>query len=129
MHYAIAAFLAIHGIAHVVGFVVPWRLAKLKEMPYSTRLLGGNLDVGDAGIRFVGLLWLIAALVYFVVACSIALLSPWWITGLLGATVFSLLLCVLGWPHSRIGLVIDVGILAVYVTFWILGWSLLPSLG
>ncbi|MBW2180913.1 MAG: ABC transporter permease, partial [Deltaproteobacteria bacterium] len=39
--YAIAALVAIHGCVHLVGFVVPWRLAELKEMPYSTQVFGG----------------------------------------------------------------------------------------
>lgn len=100
MHYAVAVFVAIHGIAHVVGFVVPWRLADLKGMPYSTRVLGDRIEVGDAGIRVVGLLWLLAGLANITVAGAIAFMSPWWLTGLLGATVFSFLLCVLGWPPT-----------------------------
>lgn len=129
MHYVVAAFIAIHGLAHLVGFVVPWRLAKLEEMPYSTLLFGGKLDVGDTGIRFVGLLWLVAALSYFATAGAISFLALWWLTALFVVTVFSLLLCIVGWPHSRIGLFIDVGILAVFAVGRILGWSPQISIG
>ncbi len=129
MHYAIAVFIAIHGFAHLVGFVVPWRLAELAEMPYSTLLFGGKLDVGDTGIRFVGLLWLVVALGYFATAGAIAFLLLWWLAALFVVTVFSLLLCIVGWPHSKIGLFLDVGILAVFAIGWILGWSPQISIG
>jgi len=121
MHYAIAALMALHGFAHIVGFVVPWRLAELEEMPYSTLLFGGRVDVGNTGIRFVGLLWLVAALGYFGTAGAIAFLLPWWLAAVLVVTVFSLLLCILGWPHSKIGLFVDVGILTVIAISWIHG--------
>lgn len=40
-----------HGLVHLLGFVVPWQLATLEEMPYKTTLLAGTLDVGAVGIR------------------------------------------------------------------------------
>jgi hypothetical protein len=129
MNYIIAILVAIHGFVHLVGFVVAWRLAELKEMPYSTRVFGGKLDVGDTGVRFVGLLWLIAALGYFAAAGAILFLTLWWLTALFVVTLFSLLLCIAGWPHSKIGLFIDIGILAVFATGWILGWSPILSIG
>ena len=128
MHYLVAAIVAIHGLAHLVGFVVPWRLAQLEEMPYSTTLLAGKLDVGAKGIRLVGLLWLLAALGYLGTAVAIACLSPWWLVAIFSVTAFSLLLCVLGWPHSKIGLIVDVGILAIFAVGRILGWSSILSL-
>jgi len=127
--YAIAALVAIHGCVHLVGFVVPWRLAELKEMPYSTQVFGGKLNVGDKGVRFVGLLWLLAALGYFATAGAIWFLPLWWLTGLFVVTLFSLLICIVGWPHSKIGLFIDIGILAVFALGWILGWSPMLSIG
>lgn len=129
MNYAIATFIAIHGFAHLVGFVVPWRLRELEEMPYSTLIFGGRFDVGETGIRFVGLLWLAAALGYFATAGAIFFLSVWWMTALFGVTVFSLFLCIAGWPHSKIGLFIDAGILGVFAIGKILGWSPLISIG
>jgi hypothetical protein len=92
MRFAFAFFLLIHGIAHLPGFVVPWRLATLTEMPYKTTLLNGAVDAGPVGARVIGLLWLLAGL---------------------GVLVLSLALCVLGWPDSGMGLVINLGLLAI----------------
>jgi hypothetical protein len=36
MQIVLAVFLFAHGFVHLVGFVVPWRIANLKEMPYKT---------------------------------------------------------------------------------------------
>jgi len=45
---------------------------------YKTTLLSGNLDMGDAGIRMVGLLWLLAAVGFVVAGVAIFSLQPWW---------------------------------------------------
>src|SRR5688500_16987409 len=62
MRFAFAFFLLIHGIAHLPGFVVPWRLATLTEMPYKTTLFNGAVNAGPVGARVIGLLWLLAGL-------------------------------------------------------------------
>ena len=77
MRYAIAAFLLAHGIAHVPGFAVPWRLLSSPETPYSTMMLSGRWDVGDVGIRIVGLCWLIVGLAFAAAAIGYATHSPW----------------------------------------------------
>src|SRR5881296_4556674 len=78
MRIVVAALLIIHGVAHLPGFVVSWRLAAPREMPYKTTLFAGLVNVGDAGIRVVGMLWLMAALALG--ACGIVVLvrAPWW---------------------------------------------------
>jgi hypothetical protein len=124
MRYFIAAVFAVHGFAHLVGFVVPWRLAELDEMPYSTRLFNDRLDVGDTGIRIVGLLWLAAALGYFIAAGAVAMTVPWWLPATLAATIFSLVLCVVGLPHSKLGLVIDLAVLVILATGWTAGFHI-----
>ena len=65
MRFIIAMVLFVHGFAHTVGFVVPWKIASLDEAPYKTTLLRGTIDVGHWGIRVVGTLWLLAALAFF----------------------------------------------------------------
>ena len=65
MRVALAALLIVHGVAHLVGFVVPWKLVSTVEMPYRTTILGGMADVGDVGARTLGVIWLMAAIVAF----------------------------------------------------------------
>jgi hypothetical protein len=113
MRFAFAFFVLIHGIAHLPGFVVPWRLASLSEMPYKTTLLNGAVDAGPVGARVVGLLWLLAGL--GCVATAVAALRgiPGWPAFALGVLGLSLVLCVLNWPDSSMGLVINLGLLAI----------------
>jgi hypothetical protein len=61
MRFALAALLMAHGVAHLVGFVVPWRLVASQEVAYRTTILASAIDVGDAGIRMLGIVWLLAA--------------------------------------------------------------------
>ena len=111
LHRAIAAFLAAHGIAHLLGFLSAWRLGEFPDVPYSTWILNGSVDVGDAGIRLVGLLWLAAAAA-FVGAAALAW-RPATIAGPVTAIAAagSLLVCTLGLPAAVVGVVIDVAIL------------------
>jgi hypothetical protein len=111
-----------HGLVHLLGFVVPWRLATLEEMPYKTTLLSGNLDVGATGIRVVGLLWLLAAIGFVVAGIAVLTVRPWWGTVTLWVTLFSLVLCILGWPDSRFGLLVNLLILAYLFFGGRAGW-------
>jgi hypothetical protein len=54
-------------MAHLPGFLVPWRLAAPAGMPYTTTVLGGTADLGSVGIRIVSFLWLLAALAFVVI--------------------------------------------------------------
>ena len=113
MRFLLAAILGAHGVAHLVGFVSSWRLMTLPEMPYKTTTLGGRLDLGDVGVRMLGGLWLLAALAFF--GCAVAFASEVRVAARLTilACVASLVLCAAEWPASRIGLAVNLALLAV----------------
>lgn len=112
MRYALALLFVAHGVAHLPGFLTSWRLASLEGMAYKTTLLAGSVDVGDVGIRIVGVLWLLVAMGFIASGIGTALGVAGW--GTLTAVVasFSLVLSVLEWPEARIGLVVNLVILA-----------------
>ena len=122
MRYVLAVLLFIHGFAHLVGFVVPWKLAKLDEMPYKTTLLGGRWDVGDSGIRGMGVLWLLMALAFFTLAGTLGLTGIVLEDQLLAFSFVSAILCVLGWPDSKLGLVANALIVGLYFLSRSQGW-------
>lgn len=109
MRIALAFFLVLHGIAHLPGLAVSWRLMKSPELPYSTRVLG--LDVGDGGMRVMGLLWLLAAAGFWASAAAAGTGRPGWAPALLATAAASLLLCAVNLPAARIGLAVDAAIL------------------
>jgi hypothetical protein len=82
-------------------------------MPYKTTLLNGAVDAGPVGARVIGLLWLLAGL--GCVASAVAALRgiPGWPPFALGVVGLSLALSVLGWPDSSMGLVVNLGLLAI----------------
>jgi hypothetical protein len=121
MRFVIAALFVIHGIAHLVGFVVPWRIATLEDTPYKTTILNGRVDVGGTGIRAIGLLWLVGALAYMVCAVAVTLQLQWWFWLAAVATLVSFDLTVLGWPESKIGVAVNGLIVAVLIGS-ALGW-------
>jgi hypothetical protein len=107
----LAVLMALHGLAHLVGFVGSWRLARLEGMPYKTTVLAGRLDLGDAGIRAVGVLWLLLAIGFLIAAIGAIGSRPWWMPAAFMAAGVSLALCLLQWPDSRIGVPVNLVIL------------------
>jgi hypothetical protein len=113
MRFALAFLLVAHGIAHLVGFISSWRLATLAELPYKTTVFSGRLDLGDAGIRMLGVLWLLAALAFLVAAIALATGMGWAGKVIPAAVIASALLCLAAWPDARIGLVVNLGLAVV----------------
>jgi hypothetical protein len=109
--YVVAAVLLAHGIAHLPGFAVPWRLMTSSELPYATTLLSGRWDVGDTGIRIVGIVWLMLAAVFVAVAASLAIGASWTVGLLISSALASFVLCALNWPQARIGLFVNLAVL------------------
>ena len=110
MRIVFAIVLVLHGFAHLVGFAGSWRLAD--NIPYKTTLLGGAVDVGDAGMRFAGVLWLVAALAFAAAGAAAFYRAPWWPTLTMIVILASLAMCVLALPETKIGLVLNVALLA-----------------
>ena len=122
MRTAIALLMALHGIAHLPGFLNSWELVTLEEIPYRTTVLSGTLDVGDAGIRALGLLWLAAAVTFAVAAGGALTHGSWWIPWAAGAALGSLILSAVEWPDARIGVAVNALILAALFAGTRFGW-------
>ena len=118
MRFALSLFLLLHGAAHLVGFLTPFGLAPATAHDHGPAsagkvLLGGRVLLSTGAARAGGLLWLGLAIAYGVVALAFWRDADWWRPALLVVTLASLTLSVLWWPESRIGVVIDVALLAL----------------
>jgi hypothetical protein len=115
MRAALSVLLLVHGVAHLPGFAVAWRLMSSAELPYRTTIFMGRVDVGDTGARALGAVWL-------VLAGAFAWLS-WlnWGGGALFRPValsivaVSSLMCVAAWPEARLGLAANALVLLMMV--------------
>lgn len=112
IHIIVAIVFIVHGLVHLIGFVVPWRLADVEGFAYKTTLLFGNLDVGDVGIRVIGLLWLLVAIGFVVAGVALFTSQSWWQMLTLWVTLLSLVICILGLPDSQFGVLVNLAILA-----------------
>ena len=111
-----AGSLAVHGLIHLIGFVVPWGIAQVEGFPYRTTALAGAVALGEPGMRLVGVAWLALA-VGFVVAGVATWRRAKWAAPLTGVlAIGSIAVCVLGLPEAVFGIVVNVAILAA------LGW-------
>jgi len=124
MIIAAAIFFIIHGIAHLVGFVVPWRLATMEDAPYKTTILAGKIDLGDAGIRIMGICWLLLALAFAVAGVAALLGLFWWPLYTVIISAVSLVFSILSIPEAKLGIPINIVIMAVLVYGMAVGWTL-----
>lgn len=109
----VGGFLALHGIAHAAGFTATWRVAATPDNPYTTAILNGTVDAGDAWIRLIGVLWLAAAAGLIAAAVAVWTGARHALGGVVIATAFSLAMCLIGLPAAQIGAAIDVAILGI----------------
>jgi hypothetical protein len=112
MRIMLAVLMVLHGVAHLPGFVSEWRLANLEGIPYRTTILAGRADLGDAGIRVVGMLWLLSAVGFWVAGVAAISDLSWWIPVATAIALGSLLLSLVELPEARIGVVVNLAILA-----------------
>ena len=110
MRFALAALMILHGMAHLAGFAGSWHLGA--DLPYKTTVLGGRVDLGDAGIRVAGVLWLVVALAFVVAGVGVALNYDWWLKATLYVVAASLGLTMIELPQAKLGLFVNLAILA-----------------
>jgi hypothetical protein len=104
MRFGFSAFMLVHGIAHLVGFLGAWA-------PTRTTVIGDRVDLGTSWIKLVGIGWLVMAIGFAVTAFAAAIGAGGWPSWALGITLASLALCVLQLPETKIGLVLNVVLL------------------
>jgi hypothetical protein len=115
MPIALGIFMLLHGFAHLPGFTVAWRLTERAEMPYKTTVLAGAVNLGNTGIRALGLMWLLGAMAFAVTGIGLMAGQAWWYQLALITAGASLIMTILGWPDSRIGIIVNLIIIAVLV--------------
>ena len=111
MKIALAIFFIAHGFAHVIGFIVYWKISDFEEMRYKTTILNGKVDVKDTGIRIIGTFWLLLTLAFIINGIVLIMGSSFWELLALYISVISLIFCILSWPDSKIGVGVNILIL------------------
>lgn len=122
MQIAVGIYMFVHGFAHIVGFLVSWKLVDDMDSPYKTTIMGGKLDLGDTGIRILGIIWLLLGLAFFLMTYAVIVETLWWKTATFYVTYFSLFMSILNLPETKYGLMANILLL---LFLWIapsLGW-------
>ena len=110
---AFAVFVVLHGVVHVIGFTSPWGLYTMRGIGYSTTILNGSIDIGDAASRVLGLVWLAAAFAFAAVGVMLWRGHSQARRATVAVLLFSLVLCAIRLPSAVMGLGIDVVLLAL----------------
>jgi len=109
MRIVFAIWFFAHGVAHLPGFLVSWRLWSFRELPYHTRILGNTADIGSVGIRVIGVGWLFAGIAFVALGGAALFQLKGWQDAAYVLLGLSLILSILGWPAARIGVAANIG--------------------
>lgn len=108
---ALAAFLVLHGIAHLAGTSTVLGKAANGE---SAEYLAGTWTVSDpALLRTLGVLWALTGAAFVIVAIAVWRQHPNWRRVLAAVSLASLLVIVVALWSSTAGVIIDIGLLAL----------------
>jgi hypothetical protein len=107
MRRATAALLTAHAIAHLAGFAWPWWVLEPLPTPPDNAAL-----VGDAVMQATSVGWLAIAIAFMVAALALLGGSAHWRHITAAAATLSLVLSVICWPGSLLGVPINLAILA-----------------
>jgi hypothetical protein len=113
MRFVLAFVIAAHGIGASRGLHFVVEACDPRGTSLQDDIFSGRLDVGDAGIRVIGVLWLLAALAFLIGPIAVTTEASWAGRFLFAAVIASTLLCVAGWPDARIGLAVNLGLALV----------------
>jgi hypothetical protein len=123
MRIILAVWLFAHGVAHLPGFLVSWQLWTSPDLPFHTTILANKVDIGTTGIRVIGIGWLLGAVGFMGLAIAVSLQAAWWQKATFVILGFSLTLCILGWPHSRIGVASNLAVAMMLGMGTRIGWQ------
>lgn len=113
LRLAATAVLAAHGLIHLIGFLVPWRITEVEGFTYRTTALAGTVELGETGALVLGLAWLAIAAGFVVAAVGVWRRAAWAPGLTAGLAIASLVVCALGLPETVAGIVVNVAILAI----------------
>jgi hypothetical protein len=105
---AMAVLLQIHGLIHILGFLVYCRIHDVEGLPYKTTLFFDKIRLGDSGIFLFGIAWLLAAMSFVVVGIAFFFHPHWWKSAAIVVTLFSFIITLLGSPQAKVGVVINI---------------------
>jgi hypothetical protein len=111
---AIAVVIAAHGLVHLMGVSLLWKLGEPGQLRYANAVPPPGTVVGC----LAGGLWLVAALLFVMAAVLLAAGRPWRLAALAGVTV-SVPVIGLAPGLAAAGLVVDGLILALVVVSWL----------
>ena len=115
-----AAILFLHGLIHLMGSAAYLKLAEIEQLPYKTTVLNGRWDLGSSGTTIFGILWAVAAIGFILTAIAFFGNWDWWRFGLIGVTLFSLVLTSLDWSVANAGVIVNLTIfLILFLGPWI----------
>jgi len=115
-------FCLVHGLAHLVGFFAAWRPSVIPELAHKTTILSGRMDLGEAGIRVMGLLWLLLALAFVGAGGMLWLKMAPAANLVLVLAAASFVLSVVAWPDSQVGVVANLLIAIAVLAILRYGW-------
>lgn len=80
--------------------------------------------IGEAGIRIVGLLWLLSGIGWIFAGIALMFDAAWWYSLMVSVALLSSIVCILASPEAKYGLLINLVILGLVYLNRLYAWLL-----
>ena len=120
--YILAGLLIVHGLVHFLGLLIYFEITEIETLEYSTKVLGGRIEVGDFGRGVLGIICVLIMITMVAAGVGLLLGTSWWYSLAQWSTVASTIVTILGWPDTRFGLLINILIFILLFLGRSLGW-------
>ncbi len=111
--WAFATVLVLHGLIHLMGTTVYMKLGRIQGLPYKTTLLGGRWNLGQAGMRAFGALWILPAFGFISAGAALFAHHAAWVPLTIVSCVVSLTLTLVDFKAAFAGAILNVLIFTV----------------
>jgi len=103
-----SVFLFVHGFAHLVEFLVNWKIIKDKEIQYKTTVFNGKYNIGPIGTKVLGIVWLLIG-IYFGYMGYLGLSNPMaYLDIVLYIAINSFILTLASLPDTKFGIIANI---------------------
>ena len=106
-----------HGIAHLVGFFIYWKLSPgTEDTPYKTKIFFSEIEISTLGVSILGFIYLILAILFVIIGILLFIKRIQFNdTIILVVLLFSLIITIIDLMPTIIGLFINIIYLTLFV--------------
>jgi hypothetical protein len=113
LRFLAGVFFILHGIVFPILGASYFKLYTIPGFPDGTYVFWHRFDVGETGIRIVGVIWMLSGVLWVLSGIGLLFLTNWWVGFTIATALVTLIPCILTLPDGKYGTLINLVILVL----------------